>query len=163
MIEQIAKLINQAGANKVTLTIQTDDSNNVTVVMNTFMPPAVSGKGSKEESKEVIALRHALSGSVIIHGQIGTVDVKLQEDLSQFAYGFEQGATKLKSVSDLVSNIESASANVKEKKTSTSSPEKAKAETPKANETTKQSSTPKADETPTQSSVFSDDDDDDCL
>lgn len=163
MIEQIANLINQAGANKVTLTIQTDDSNNVTVVMNTFMPPAVSGKGSKEESKKVIALRHALSGSVIIHGQIGTVDVKLQEDLSQFAYGFEQGAAKLKTVSDLISNIESASANVTENKATTTTPAKAKKEPSKPVETVTQSAPPKADALPVQSSVFSDDDDDDCL
>lgn len=117
MIETIAKLLNQSGASRANISVMIDsnDDNKVNVIINTFMPPAKSGKNVKDENADIIKLRHALSAPLSISGDIGVVDVSIEQELTQFAYGFVSGSEVLKSASDLVSKIESASADVKPK------------------------------------------------
>lgn len=159
MIETISKLLNQIGANKVAMTIQTDDANNVTIVMNTFMPPGID---KKNVSEDVIKLRHALSAPLIIHGNIGEVDVNFTEQLTQYVYGYEKGAQLLRSSSDLVSTIETASANVTASVSSaTTKGKKADTTTQNATQSAPTSKVPVAtpNQQPQQTSAFHIDDD----
>lgn len=105
MIEAIANLLVQANASHATLTIRTDGDNNVSIVMNTYMPPP-SGKAKEDPS--TLALRHALSQALVSQGNAGEIDVHFSESLTQYAYAYQAGSDALNTTSKVISQIEQA-------------------------------------------------------
>ena len=114
MIESISNLMKQAGAKQVQLTLKLTE-NGAQVVLNTQLHPANSPelesaieKLNERDKSAQLRLRTALSKPLVAKGDIGELDIKFTDYITQYTESFVSAAASYNSLIDTKSSLDAA-------------------------------------------------------